>query len=294
MHQDMNESTGHFARRGISRQRQARRLELDPDVVRRYSHLEGVQIAGDADSFVAACDKALELAHGTDREWLAEADLMLASQSEGHSPGADGRPDRRRAWRAGSGKPPGNAGGCRMSADVRPAGGAKPHYDYLIVGAGFAGASLPSASPAAERAGPAHRPAARTSAAMPMTRRTPTGILFTDTARTSSTPTRKPSSTICRNSLSGARTSIACWPRSRQAGADSDQPRYAQRTLRSRPRPTRTADYFWPSRAEPVEDDQDLRGRRRQRRRPRALRIVLPAAIPASNGASTRPSSTSR
>jgi UDP-galactopyranose mutase len=51
------------------------------DVVRHYGHLEGVQIAGNADSFDAACEKALELAHGSDRSWLAEADLMLASQS---------------------------------------------------------------------------------------------------------------------------------------------------------------------------------------------------------------------
>jgi UDP-galactopyranose mutase len=51
------------------------------DVVRHYGHLEGVQIADDAESFVAACEKALELSRSDDREWLGEADLMLASQS---------------------------------------------------------------------------------------------------------------------------------------------------------------------------------------------------------------------
>ena len=51
------------------------------DVVRHYGHLEGVQIAGDADSFVAACEKALELPRDPDRKWLAEADLMLSATS---------------------------------------------------------------------------------------------------------------------------------------------------------------------------------------------------------------------
>jgi UDP-galactopyranose mutase len=52
------------------------------DVVRHYGHLQGVQIAYDADSFVAACDKALALAKD-DREgnWLAEADLLLSATS---------------------------------------------------------------------------------------------------------------------------------------------------------------------------------------------------------------------
>jgi UDP-galactopyranose mutase len=51
------------------------------DVVRHYGHLEGVGIAGDADNFVAECEKALKLARTPHGEWLAEADLMLATQS---------------------------------------------------------------------------------------------------------------------------------------------------------------------------------------------------------------------
>ena len=51
------------------------------DVVRHYGQLEGVEIAGDADSFVAACDKALELARDPESGWLAEADLILAASS---------------------------------------------------------------------------------------------------------------------------------------------------------------------------------------------------------------------
>jgi UDP-galactopyranose mutase len=51
------------------------------DVVRHYGHLEGVGIAGAADNFVAECEKALKLARTPHGEWLAEADLMLATQS---------------------------------------------------------------------------------------------------------------------------------------------------------------------------------------------------------------------
>ncbi len=51
------------------------------DVVRHYGQLEGVQIAGDAISFVAACEAALELAKDPRGNWLAEADLMLSATS---------------------------------------------------------------------------------------------------------------------------------------------------------------------------------------------------------------------
>jgi UDP-galactopyranose mutase len=51
------------------------------DVVRHYGHLQGVQIAADADSFVAACEKALKLARNPESGWLAEADLMLSASS---------------------------------------------------------------------------------------------------------------------------------------------------------------------------------------------------------------------
>ncbi len=51
------------------------------DVVRHYGHLEGVQIAGDAESFVAGCEKALELSCDRTGYWLAEADLLLSATS---------------------------------------------------------------------------------------------------------------------------------------------------------------------------------------------------------------------
>ncbi|MEO6582464.1 MAG: glycosyltransferase [Sphingomicrobium sp.] len=51
------------------------------DVVRHYGHLQGVHIARDAESFVAACEAALELAHDSRGQWLAEADLLLSASS---------------------------------------------------------------------------------------------------------------------------------------------------------------------------------------------------------------------
>jgi UDP-galactopyranose mutase len=51
------------------------------DVVRHYGHLEAVEIADDAESFVASCEKALGLAKDRGGKWLAEADLMLSSSS---------------------------------------------------------------------------------------------------------------------------------------------------------------------------------------------------------------------
>ena len=49
------------------------------DVVRHYGHLEGVGIAGDADAFVAECERVLALPN--DGDWLAEADLLLSATS---------------------------------------------------------------------------------------------------------------------------------------------------------------------------------------------------------------------
>ncbi len=49
------------------------------DVVRHYGHLEGVSIASDAESFVAACERMLELP--IEGEWLGEADLLLSATS---------------------------------------------------------------------------------------------------------------------------------------------------------------------------------------------------------------------
>lgn len=49
------------------------------DVVRHYGELSAVAIAGDAASFVAACERALNLASDSDGAWMAEADAVLAN-----------------------------------------------------------------------------------------------------------------------------------------------------------------------------------------------------------------------
>jgi UDP-galactopyranose mutase len=51
------------------------------DVVRHYGQLEGVEIAGDADEFVAACERSIERSHNPEGGWLAEADLLLSATS---------------------------------------------------------------------------------------------------------------------------------------------------------------------------------------------------------------------
>jgi UDP-galactopyranose mutase len=51
------------------------------DVVRHYGQLEGVKIASTPDEFIAACEAALELSHQDNKDWLAEADLMLSATS---------------------------------------------------------------------------------------------------------------------------------------------------------------------------------------------------------------------
>ena len=97
------------------------------DVVRHYADLEAVFIADGAEAFVRACDRALALARGPG-EWLAEADARLSHLS----------------W---------DITHARMAALVQEAiavprtppaliATTRKPYDYLIVGAGFAGAVL--------------------------------------------------------------------------------------------------------------------------------------------------------
>ncbi|GLR48242.1 UDP-galactopyranose mutase [Sphingomonas astaxanthinifaciens] len=104
------------------------------DVKRHYEKLSGVMIAGTAEQFVEACERALSLTRG-DNEWLAEVDLALADMSW----------DTTQARMAA------------LLAEVteqgqkieRPAFGQGHYthsrnrkYDYLVVGCGFAGSVL--------------------------------------------------------------------------------------------------------------------------------------------------------
>jgi len=98
------------------------------DVIRHYGEVQGVFIAHDTNGFIRGCEDALTLMHG-DGGWLKDVDAKLAHLSW----------DTTYARMAGlvreaSSKP---QTGPRL---VSRAG--KKAYDYLVVGAGFAGAVL--------------------------------------------------------------------------------------------------------------------------------------------------------
>lgn len=95
------------------------------DVVRHYGDLEAVLIADTADEFIAACETALELRSAGDG-WRAEADALLANQSWDQVAAAMLR------LIMGVAQPQ------RPLLRVLTSS----HYDYLVVGAGFAGAVM--------------------------------------------------------------------------------------------------------------------------------------------------------
>ena len=108
------------------------------DVIRHYGDLEGVKVAGTPEGFVDACEAALALAADPRGPWLDEVDKALSELSWGHtfarmSALIDQAVLRRqdeaeaRVWTA--------------APAIRPSNRKKP-YDYLIVGAGFAGSIL--------------------------------------------------------------------------------------------------------------------------------------------------------
>jgi UDP-galactopyranose mutase len=93
------------------------------DVVRHYGELEAVEIAGDAPAFVAACERALaRAAMPEDAPWRAAADAALAGQS----------------WQAVADAMQALVRKI-VAPVVRPV---RAHHDYLVVGAGFAGAVM--------------------------------------------------------------------------------------------------------------------------------------------------------
>lgn len=98
------------------------------DVIRHYGDLESVFIADGAESFITGCEQALELVRGGD-EWLNEVDLKLANLS----------------WDITYAR---MAGLVHEAVAVPGAGpnivksAARKSYDYLVVGAGFAGSVI--------------------------------------------------------------------------------------------------------------------------------------------------------
>ena len=98
------------------------------DVIRHYSDLEAVFIADGAEAFIQACEKALTLAR-SGGEWLAEVDVKLSGLS----------------WDTTFAR---MAGLVREAIAVPTAGPNiveahnRKRYDYLVVGAGFAGSVI--------------------------------------------------------------------------------------------------------------------------------------------------------
>ena len=92
------------------------------DVIRHYGEIQGVAIAASADDFVAACESMLNLDRSDGAAWRAEADKLLSAMS----------------WNA-------VVNDMRLLIEEKRAASranSKPHYDYLIVGAGFAGSVM--------------------------------------------------------------------------------------------------------------------------------------------------------
>lgn len=100
------------------------------DVIRHYGELEAVKIADTAEAFVAACEQALAM--GSRRDWLADVDSLLSAQSWAATAEAMEGHVSRQLKRGGEGVLPFRA----------PPGRRASSYDYLIVGAGFAGSVL--------------------------------------------------------------------------------------------------------------------------------------------------------
>ena len=90
------------------------------DVARHYGTMAGVHIAPAGSRFVEACDRAIALARGDDLHWRDEADAALAATSW----------DRTAAAMLAA------------IAEVKPRAMVRPHYDCVVVGAGFAGSVM--------------------------------------------------------------------------------------------------------------------------------------------------------
>lgn len=98
------------------------------DVVSQYGALDAVFIADGPEEFVRSCEQALALAKGPG-DWLADADAKLAHLSW----------DITFARMAGLIE---EAGASRRPGAAIVSNPAKKRYDYLVVGAGFAGSVL--------------------------------------------------------------------------------------------------------------------------------------------------------
>ena len=109
------------------------------DVVRHYGDLEGVKIAATAEAFVAGCDEALALSR-LKGPWLKEVDAALSALSWDET-FARMNLEISRAAASRDQTVTADLASVLAAPAVRPGGRGKP-FDYLIVGAGYAGSVL--------------------------------------------------------------------------------------------------------------------------------------------------------
>lgn len=111
------------------------------DVVRHYGDLEAVKIAATADEFISACDQALALSRRKG-DWLKAVDAALSALSWDET---FARMNAEIARAVGQRQQAASEAlaetGAVAAPAIRPASRSKP-FDYLIVGAGFAGSVL--------------------------------------------------------------------------------------------------------------------------------------------------------
>ncbi|WP_236697542.1 UDP-galactopyranose mutase [Sphingomonas sp. Leaf357] len=107
------------------------------DVVAQYGGLEGVGIAANAAAFVSECERVLALP--ADGRWRDEADALLATMSWDRT--YDGMHRMVLAAVEAKRHPVAPANDLVTAPAIRPSE-ARPDYDVLVVGAGFAGSVL--------------------------------------------------------------------------------------------------------------------------------------------------------
>jgi UDP-galactopyranose mutase len=110
------------------------------DVVRHYGELEGVKIAATPDEFIAACDQALALSR-VKGDWLKEVDTALSALSWDETFARMNLEVNRAAGRRDETVTDAIVQSGVVTPAIRPSSRTKP-FDYLIVGAGFAGSVL--------------------------------------------------------------------------------------------------------------------------------------------------------
>jgi len=110
------------------------------DVVRHYGELEAVKVADTAEDFIAGCDQALALSRSRGA-WLKEVDVALSALSWDETFTRMNQEIARAVVQRTQAVADVLGHGAMAAPALRPASRNKP-FDYLIVGAGFAGSVL--------------------------------------------------------------------------------------------------------------------------------------------------------